>query len=113
MSCIGWVTATIAINLLLGFDLRGIVSSGTSEAVILLNKLDVSSFGKLHKASKKELQLIYLDYTICTVCQMCIKVCPVNVFELDNKIINLKNIAKCMKCGACVKQCPVNALHLE
>ncbi len=113
LSSAGWIMATVLINLWFGFDLRGIASSGTSEAVILLNKLNIKSFGKLHKASSRELRSIYIDYNLCIKCKLCIKVCPVNVFEFDNETINLKYLKKCMKCGACVKQCPVAALSLK
>jgi len=109
---VGWIIVTVFVNLWLGFDLRGIVSGDTSEAVILLNKLHVRSFGKLHKASKKESQAVRLNYDLCTVCAQCVRVCPANAISETNHRIKLDQ-PKCMKCGACVKQCPVNALTFE
>jgi ubiquinone/menaquinone biosynthesis C-methylase UbiE/NAD-dependent dihydropyrimidine dehydrogenase PreA subunit len=108
----GWIVVTVCVNLWLGFDLRGIVSGDTSEAVLLLNKLHIRSFGKLHKASQKESQSVRLNYDRCTVCGLCVRLCPVNA--LSEKDIHIKlEQRKCMKCGACVKQCPADALRFE
>ena len=49
----------------------------------------------------------------CTVCKMCLKVCPHEVFIYkDNKIkLNKKDL--CMECGACSKNCHVNAIEVK
>ena len=110
--CAGWIVVTVFVNLWLGFDLRGIVSGDTSEAVLLLNKLHIGSFGKLHKASSKESLSVRLDYDRCTVCGLCVRLCPANALSEKDRRITLEQ-PKCMKCGACVKQCPVDALRFE
>jgi len=113
LSSIGWVAGTMGIVMWMGFDLRGIVTGETSEAVGLLTRLDIGPIGKLHKPSVKGSLSVHIDPDICIACRTCIKVCPVNVFEFQEGRVDMKNRNRCMKCLACIKQCPVNALDLR
>jgi NAD-dependent dihydropyrimidine dehydrogenase PreA subunit len=55
----------------------------------------------------------------CTNCQICIDVCPHNVFEMvDQALTGKKKLAivdqdACMECGACAMNCPFGALDVN
>lgn len=44
---------------------------------------------------------------LCTQCQYCIEICPVEAIELKEEIVSDPEI--CIKCCACVKECPNSA----
>lgn len=44
---------------------------------------------------------------LCTQCQYCIEICPVETIELKEEIVSDPEI--CIKCCACVKECPNGA----
>lgn len=44
---------------------------------------------------------------LCTQCQYCIEICPVEAIELKEEIVSDPEI--CIKCCACVKECPNGA----
>ena len=102
-----------AINLWLGFDLKGIVAGYPSEAEWLMRRLGMKSFGHLFSAEKQNEGIIHQDINRCTNCQICLMVCPKGVFDIDeNKNIRIKNQSECFACNACATQCPEDALQL-
>ncbi|MBC8320957.1 MAG: 4Fe-4S binding protein [Bacteroidetes bacterium] len=60
----------------------------------------------------KNVVSLKLDVHICTGCNMCINVCPHNVFLLKEKRAYITNIDACMECGACQLNCPENAISV-
>ena len=102
-----------AINLWLGFDLRGIVASSPSEAEWLMHRAGFGSVGHLYKAEQYSPGKIHQNISRCTDCRMCLRVCPNGVFgiEGENKI-RIQRQDKCFACTACVTQCAENALFL-
>ena len=44
---------------------------------------------------------------LCTQCQYCIEICPVETIELKEEIVSDPEV--CIKCCACVKECPNGA----
>jgi NAD-dependent dihydropyrimidine dehydrogenase PreA subunit/DNA-binding Lrp family transcriptional regulator len=52
------------------------------------------------------------DHAVCTLCGLCVDVCPVSAlaFEADEIIVEK---TQCVGCGLCVSRCPEGALHLE
>ncbi len=102
------------INLILGFDLKGIVAGYPSEAEWLMKKLGMNSFGHIFSAEKQNEGFIHQDINKCTNCRICLMVCPKGVFGIVNKKnIRIVNQPECFACNACVTQCSEKALQLE
>jgi len=102
------------INLVLGFDLRGIVSGYPSEAEWLLKKLGMKSIGHIFSAEKKNEGLIQQGIDKCNNCRFCLMVCPKGAFAVVGKMdIRVRKRSECFACNACVTQCAENALELE
>ncbi len=102
-----------AINLWLGFDLKGIVAGYPSEAEWLMRRLGMKSFGHIFSAEKQNEGIIQQDINRCNNCRICLMVCTKGVFDIDeNKNIRIKNQSECFACNACVTQCPEDALQL-
>lgn len=102
-----------AINIWLGFDLKGIVAGYPSEAEWLMKRLGFKSFGHMFSAEKLSEGKIHQDIDKCTNCRDCLMVCPKGVFGIfGKKDIRIKNRSECFACNACVTQCLENALQL-
>ena len=103
-----------AINMWLGFDLRGIVTGLPSEAEWLMHRLGMSSFGHIFSAGVFNPGKINQDISNCNNCCICLMVCPKGVFEaVDKNKIRIHKQMECFSCNACVAQCPEAALSLE
>ena len=57
---------------------------------------------------------IEINFDNCTGCGSCIDACPVEVFELDEKISKTKIVAlaECLDCKACEVQCPEECIEV-
>ena len=111
-----WNTMIIvsAINMWLGFDLRGIVAGVTSEAEWLMHQLGMSSFGYIFTAGVFNPGKIQQDMSKCNNCRICLMVCPKGVFEtVDKNKIRVQRQWECFSCNACVTQCSEEALSLK
>jgi len=106
--------AVTVVNLILGFDLRGIVAGYPSEAEWFMKKLGMKSFGHLFSAAKQSEGLIQQDINNCNNCRICLMVCPKGVFYItEENNIRIKNRFECFACNSCVTQCPEKVLQLE
>jgi len=103
-----------AINIWLGFDLRGIVAGNPSEAEWLMHKLGMNSFGHLFSAGVFSPGKIHQDVNKCSNCRICLLVCPKGVYEIvDKNKIRIQKQWECFACNACITQCAEDALFLE
>ncbi len=102
-----------ALNIWLGFDVRGIVAGDPSEAEWLMNKLGMASFGHLFSSGVFSLGRIHQDITKCNNCRICFMVCPKGVFGIvDKRKVRIQKQRDCFACNACVSQCTEGALSL-
>ena len=54
-----------------------------------------------------------LDEGMCIGCNMCVKVCPHEVFEVAGGKAKIIDRDGCMECGGCAKNCPVDAIDVR
>jgi ubiquinone/menaquinone biosynthesis C-methylase UbiE/NAD-dependent dihydropyrimidine dehydrogenase PreA subunit len=103
-----------AINIWLGFDLRGIVAGNPSEAEWLMHKLRMGSFGHIFSSGVFSSGKIQQDINKCNNCRICLMVCPKGVFAtVDKNKIRVQKQVECFACNACIKQCAEGALSLR
>jgi len=53
---------------------------------------------------------ITVDDGICSLCEVCITVCPAHLFVLENERILARDQEHCIECGHCVAACPDEAV---
>jgi NAD-dependent dihydropyrimidine dehydrogenase PreA subunit len=56
---------------------------------------------------------ITVDHDKCTLCQTCISLCPMGVYEVVEGKITPINIDLCLVCRACEAACPVEAITVR
>jgi NAD-dependent dihydropyrimidine dehydrogenase PreA subunit len=54
-----------------------------------------------------------LDENKCIGCEMCLEVCPHQVFRIDAGKAQIQNRDNCMECGACARNCPAEAITVR
>ncbi len=56
-----------------------------------------------------------LDSNLCTECELCYKICPIQVAPFKFKKTGLETVkdGDCLKCGLCEPSCPKGALELN
>jgi len=63
--------------------------------------------GKKYKTF--EVYLVHIDPDKCDGCEECVKMCPVDVFDMTNKAYPARP-QNCMGCRTCVALCKSNAI---
>lgn len=53
---------------------------------------------------------IVIDHDICTMCGLCVDICPFNAMEIGSSKIEIN--AACKVCRICIKNCPEGAISL-
>lgn len=56
-----------------------------------------------------EVYLVYVDAERCDSCEECIKMCPVDVFEMPHKAVPVRP-QNCMGCRTCTAVCKSDAI---
>ncbi len=64
---------------------------------------------------------VIFDENKCKGCELCVRVCPVNIVHMDKERINIKGyhpatvkeMDKCIACGSCAKTCPDVVIRVE
>ena len=53
------------------------------------------------------------ESALCIGCELCVDVCPHEVFSMNHRKAELIHPDDCMECGACQLNCPTNAILVE
>lgn len=56
---------------------------------------------------------VTLDPDTCTVCQNCLKACPMGVFEEQDGAVVVVEPNQCIICRACEATCPSESIVVE
>ena len=56
-----------------------------------------------------EVYLVHVDSERCDSCGECVKMCPVDVFEMPHKAVAVRPVT-CMGCETCVALCKSKAI---
>jgi len=116
---VGWSLGTLAVSLVLGFDLDGSSSLNAGSTVTYWARrwpgiLDVwAKFGY----ELEQPFTLRVDAERCKGCTTCVDVCPKGVFDLyrlgGKQKSQVARMADCEQCTACIKQCPERAILAE
>lgn len=61
----------------------------------------------------KKVVTLVLDELKCIGCEMCLEVCPHQVFKIESGRAQIQNRDDCMECGACARNCPASAISVR
>lgn len=61
----------------------------------------------------KNVNTLKVNPSKCIGCNMCVTVCPHEVFELVDKKVTIINLDDCIECGACAKNCPKDIINVN
>ena len=63
--------------------------------------------------TKKSFSVV-IDKNLCKECQICVRVCPTNVFDIDERgIVYVKFEDSCIGCNICENLCPDFAIEVK
>lgn len=61
----------------------------------------------------KNVSTLSFDATKCNGCGTCATVCPHRLLRMQNRLVDIVNIDKCMECGACMMNCEQKAITVN
>lgn len=70
------------------------------------------AFGHTEKQAEQHIKLCpQIDGDTCTLCRLCVNLCPYQALTIDDKKVLLDQ-RKCLGCGLCYSACPHHAIKL-
>ncbi len=57
-------------------------------------------------------KVVFLNTSTCISCGKCIKVCPMNIFALEDKVLPM-NEDICIQCRLCADKCPTSSIFIK
>ena len=54
-----------------------------------------------------------IDYTRCSGCLKCVRICPMDVFRVAGREVYLAYPDDCQSCYLCEQECPEDALYVS
>jgi Na+-translocating ferredoxin:NAD+ oxidoreductase RNF subunit RnfB len=54
-----------------------------------------------------------IDIELCTGCESCVDICPMDALSLDKNENPVQNPDRCIGCGLCVSACCTGSITLE
>lgn len=61
----------------------------------------------------KDVVTLKLNQEMCTGCGLCVKVCPHEVFSINERKAMIVYRDQCMECGACSRNCAAGAIYVK
>lgn len=115
-SIVGWSLGTLAVALVLGFDLDGSSPLRAGSTVAYWGRKwpwVLNIWAKIGYELEEHFTL-EVDVELCRGCTTCVAVCPKEVFDLyrldGSQKSRAARLTDCEQCTACVKQCPETAI---
>jgi len=106
--------AAIETNTLINI-IKASVGARHGELIVEVEDTKVKDVEKVFERYGVEVQeldkAIVKDDEKCVHCGLCISICPVEVFKIENLKV-IAETSKCIHCGVCVNVCPTKALSL-
>ena len=62
---------------------------------------------------KKIKRKAIVDREYCVACGTCVKVCPLQIIQIEQGVFAKINSDKCVGCGKCFNACPASVINLE
>ena len=59
-----------------------------------------------------DLRLPLIDREKCTICGMCVEVCPESVLSVESGNLTIVNPKRCTSCAQCEDVCPEGAVRV-
>ncbi len=53
-----------------------------------------------------------IEFDLCEDCEVCVEVCPSEVYRTGENAVEVAFPEECIECGACVEQCPAECIVL-
>lgn len=57
-------------------------------------------------------KVVFLNTSTCIACGKCIKVCPMNIFGLEDNVLPM-NEDNCIQCRLCADKCPTSSIFIK
>lgn len=62
---------------------------------------------------EKRMVIEIIDYDKCTSCEVCLKICPTDVFRKVGRLVYIAYPEDCINCRLCEEECPVDCMYVS